>query len=122
MLNDRDPIFRQIADRIRAEVLSGALKGEDQIMSANQYAAFYGINPATAGKAFTQLIDEDIIYKKRGVGMFVRPDAPARLQSQLRERFVTEVLDPMIAQAKAIDMPLTDIVDYLNSKNEETGQ
>lgn len=117
VFNERDPIFRQIADRIRADVLSGALKGEDQLMSTNQYASFYGINPATAGKAFQHLIDERIIYKKRGVGMFVRPDAREKLQADLRARFVTDVLDPMIDQARAIDMPLSEVIAYLETRD-----
>ena len=54
MFDDRSPIYRQIAERIKADVLSGALKADEQVMSTNQYAAYYRINPATAAKAFQQ--------------------------------------------------------------------
>jgi DNA-binding transcriptional regulator YhcF (GntR family) len=55
------PIYHQIAERIRADVLSGALPPDQQVMSTNQYAAFYRINPATAAKAFQQLVDEGVL-------------------------------------------------------------
>ena len=78
MFDGRDPIYLQIANGIKDEVLKGALKEGEQVMSTNQYAAFYQINPATAAKGFAQLVDEGVLYKKRGIGMFVSPDARAR--------------------------------------------
>ena len=113
MFDDRSPIYRQIAERITADVLSGALEGDDQLMSTNQYAAFYRINPATAAKAFQQLVDEGVIYKKRGIGMFVSPDAPEALREQHRKRFFADVVDPMVARAKAIGIPLPDVIAHI---------
>ncbi len=110
MFDDRSPIYRQIAERIKADVLSGALEGDDQIMSTNQYAAFYRINPATAAKAFAELVDEGVLYKRRGIGMFVSPDARERLRAEHRERFFADVVDPMVAEAKTIGVPLDDVV------------
>ncbi len=110
MFDDRSPIYRQIADRIKADVLSGALKADEQVMSTNQYAAFYRINPATAAKAFQQLVDEGILYKRRGLGMFVSADAPEHLRQQHRERFFSDVVEPMVAEAQAIGVPLSAIV------------
>lgn len=110
MFDDRSPIYRQIADRIRHDVLSGTLKPEEQVMSTTQYAEFYRINPATAAKAFQQLVDEDVIYKRRGVGMFVRPDAPERLQGEYRQRFFADVVDPVVEQARTIGIPIADVI------------
>ncbi|MEU4702273.1 GntR family transcriptional regulator [Nonomuraea dietziae] len=110
MFDDRSPIYRQIADRIKAEILSGALKGDEQVMSTNQYAAFFRINPATAQKAFQQLVDEGVLYKKRGIGMFVSPAARDTLRAERREGFFTDVVDPMVAEAKAIGIPLDDVI------------
>ena len=57
-------------------MLSGTIGGDEQVMSTNQYAAFfYRINPVTAAKAFQQLVDEGVLYKKRGIGMFAAPGA-----------------------------------------------
>ena len=114
MFDDRSPIYRQIADRIKADVLNGTLGADEQVMSTNQYAAFYRINPATAAKAFQQLVDEGVLYKKRGIGMFVSPDARDRLRAVRRESFFAEVVDPMVAEAAAIGIPLGDIVTRIN--------
>jgi GntR family transcriptional regulator len=116
MFDDRSPIYRQIADRIRTEVLNESLKADEQVMSTNQYAAFYRINPATAAKAFQQLVDEGVLYKKRGIGMFVSPDARDRLRTGHREKFFSDVVDPMVAEAKAIGIPLEEIVAHIQGE------
>ncbi|GLX01992.1 GntR family transcriptional regulator [Microtetraspora sp. NBRC 16547] len=110
MFDDRSPIYRQIADRIKADVLSQTLKGDEQVMSTNRYAAFYRINPATAAKAFQQLVDEGVLYKKRGIGMFVSPHARDALRAVRRKSFFADVVDPMVADAKAIGIPLSEVI------------
>ncbi|HEY8471094.1 MAG TPA: hypothetical protein VIL37_00450 [Natronosporangium sp.] len=70
-------------------------------MSTNQYAAFYRINPATAAKGFHQLVEEGILHKRRGIGMFVSPGARQRLLTERRERFFADLVDPMVAHAPA---------------------
>lgn len=118
MFDDRSPIYRQIASRIKADVLSGALKGDDQVMSTTQYATYYRINPATAAKAFQQLVDEGVLYKKRGIGMFVSPDARDTLRAQRRETFFAEVVEPMIAEARAIGISLRDVVRRIEEREQ----
>jgi GntR family transcriptional regulator len=110
VFDDRTPIYRQIADQVKADVVSGALDGDEQVMSTNQYAAFYRINPATVAKAFQQLVDEQVLYKKRGIGMFVNPTARDTLRAQRRQRFFTDVVDPMVAEARAVGIPLEEVV------------
>lgn len=113
MFDERSPIYRQIADAIKAEVLSGALGGDEQVMSTNQYAGFYRINPATAAKAFQQLVDEGVLYKRRGIGMFVSSEAREALRQQHRERFFTDVVEPMVNEARTIGIPLREVIDRL---------
>lgn len=113
MFDDRSPIYQQIAERIKGDILRGTLRPDEQVMSTNQYAAYYRINPATAAKGFHQLIEEGLLYKRRGIGMFVSPDAPEKLRAERRERFFAEVFDPMVAEAAAIGIPLGDIVARL---------
>jgi len=108
-----EPIYLQIAERIRRQVLSGSLKEDDQVMSTTQYATTYRINPATAAKAFAQLVDEGVLYKKRGIGMFVSPDARSVLADHRRERFFADVVEPMIAEARMLGIPLTDVTDRI---------
>jgi DNA-binding transcriptional regulator YhcF (GntR family) len=113
VFDDRSPIYLQIADGIKNDVLSGSLKEDEQVMSTNQYAAFYRINPATAAKGFAQLVEEGVLYKKRGIGMFVSPDAREKLRRERRERFFTEVVDPMLAEAKRVGIEIDEIVRHL---------
>ena len=115
VFDDGSPIYRQIAERIKADVLSGALDADEQIMSTNEYASFYRINPATAAKAFAQLVDEGVLYKRRGVGMFVARDAREQLRQQHRERFFTDVVDPMVEEAYAIGIRMDDVVSHIQT-------
>ncbi|KKB07355.1 GntR family transcriptional regulator [Devosia chinhatensis] len=115
MFGDHAPIYRQIGDRIRADIVTGTLAADQQVMSTNQYAAFYGINPATAAKAFQDLIEEGLLYKRRGIGMFVTADARERLLMQRRERFFAEHVAPLIAEAKALGISLDQVVDDIRN-------
>src|SRR3954451_19984546 len=110
VFDDTSPIYLQIANGIKDDVLSGVLKEDQQVMSTNQYAAYYQINPATAAKGFAELVDEGVLYKKRGIGMFVSPDARERLRAARRQRFFAAVVDPMLAEAKIIGVPVEEIV------------
>lgn len=114
VFDDRSPIYRQIAERIEDEVLSGTLAGDEQVMSTNKYAAFHRINPATVNKAFQQLVDDGILYKRRGIGMFVSPKAREALRARRRKSFFTDVVEPMVAQAKAIGIELPELVERIN--------
>lgn len=113
MFDGRDPIYLQIADQIRGDVLDGTLGEEEQVMSTTQYATTFRINPATAAKAFTELVDEGVLYKRRGVGMFVSPGARDRLVAARRERFLADVVEPLAAEARRLDIPLDDVVAHL---------
>jgi GntR family transcriptional regulator len=116
VFDDRSPIYLQIANGIKDDVLSGTLKEDEQVMSTNQYAAFYQINPATAAKGFAALVDQGVLYKKRGIGMFVSPDARAKLLDDRRERFFTDVVEPMLAEARMIGIPVDEIVRHIGGR------
>jgi DNA-binding transcriptional regulator YhcF (GntR family) len=113
MFDERSPIYRQIADQISADVLTGTLAPDEQVMSTNQYAAFYRINPATAAKALQLLVDEGVLYKRRGLGLFVTADARTKLQAKHRERFYPEVIEPMLREAAAIGIERDDLIAYI---------
>jgi DNA-binding transcriptional regulator YhcF (GntR family) len=118
VFDDRSPIYRQIAGRIEDEVLSGALAGDEQVMSTNRYAAFHRINPATVNKAFQLLVDDGVLYKRRGVGMFVSPRARETLRARRRKTFFADVVEPMVARAKAIGIELPELVARINELGE----
>ncbi len=113
MFDDRSPIYRQIAEQIRTQVLDGTLADDEQVMSTTQYASFYRINPATAAKAFAELVDEGVLYKRRGLGMFVTPGARNQLRDERRRAFFADVVEPVIEQARALGIPLAEITRRL---------
>jgi DNA-binding transcriptional regulator YhcF (GntR family) len=115
VFDDRSPIYRQIADRIKADVASGALAPDEQVMSTNQYASFFGINPATAQKAFQQLVDEGVLYKRRGLGMYVSPGAREALLAEKRNRYFDAVLGPALDEAAAIGIAPEDIRSFIEA-------
>lgn len=116
VFDDRSPIYQQIADKIKDDILHGRLQPDEQVMSTTQYASFYRINPATAAKGFHQLMEEGVLYKRRGVGVFVAPEAPARLRALHRERFFADRIDSMIAEARAVGIPIADIIAHIQDK------
>jgi DNA-binding transcriptional regulator YhcF (GntR family) len=122
VFDDRSPIYRQIADQVKADVIGGTLDGDEQVMSTNQYAAYYRINPATVAKAFQQLVDEQVLYKERGIGMFVNPTARDALRARRRERFFSDVVDPMVAEARAVGVPLGEVVARIEHLAGRDGQ
>jgi GntR family transcriptional regulator len=122
VFDDRSPIYRQIADQVKADVVSGALGGDEQVMSTNQYAAYYRINPATVAKAFQQLVDQQVLYKRRGIGMFVSPTARDALRAQRRETFFSDVVDPMVAEAKAVGIPIAEVVARIRQLDGKEGR
>ena len=116
VFDDRTPIYRQIAGQLREDIVSGLLDDDEQVMSTNQYAAFHRINPATVAKAFQELVDDGLLYKKRGLGMFVAPGAGERLRADRRARFFDEVLAPVDRRGRrASGIPIDDVVDAVRT-------
>ncbi len=116
MFDERSPIYLQIAGQIKDQIVRGELQEDEQVMSTNQYASFYRINPATAAKGFQQLTDDKILYKKRGIGMFVSQGARERIIADRRERFFQEKVDVMMAEARAIGIPWDELMDYIKQR------
>lgn len=113
MFDGPEPIYHQIADQIRGAVLDGSLLEGEQVMSTTQYATTYRINPATAAKAFGQLVDEGVLYKQRGVGMFVAAGAREKLLADRRRRFFTDVVEPFVAEAHLLGIDVEDVITRL---------
>lgn len=111
MIDDSRPIYVQIAERIENDIIEGGLPEESQVPSTNQFAAFYQINPATAGKGVNLLVDQGILYKKRGVGMFVASGALEKLMEKRREQFFEQYIKTMLHEAEKIGIT----ADQLNA-------
>ncbi|MFK5582211.1 MULTISPECIES: GntR family transcriptional regulator [unclassified Serinicoccus] len=121
MFDGREPIYVQIAEAIRGEILSGALQEGDQVMSTTQYATTYRINPATAAKAFAELVDEGVLYKQRGVGMFVTDGAAARLRSKGSDSFFAERLSPVLREAAHLGITAEQLITYISDQHPTGG-
>ncbi|PFG19219.1 GntR family transcriptional regulator [Serinibacter salmoneus] len=113
MFDGPEPLYVQIAAHVRDLVLAGDLAEEEQVMSTTQFATTYRINPATAAKAFAGLVEEGVLYKRRGLGMFVAPGARERLLGSGREAYFAEVLDPALDQAERLGISTDEVHDYI---------
>lgn len=103
------PIFLQIAEGIEDAILSGAFPEESQIPSITELSASYKINPATALKGINRLVDENIVYKKRGVGMFVNSGATEKLQQKRRNQFYDNYISKMVEEARRLGLSAEDV-------------
>ena len=108
-MDESRPIFQQIAEQIENDIISGVLPEETQVPSTNEFAAFHRINPATAGKGVNLLVDAGILYKKRGIGMFVAEGARARLVATRRDQFREQFVTPLLAEATKLGISSADV-------------
>lgn len=111
--DDERPIFIQIAEGIKDAILAGAFKEESQIPSITEFSVNYRINPATALKGINILVDEGIIYKKRGVGMFVAEGAVEMLKGKRKEQFYDNFVKNLIEEAKRLGISKDEVVTML---------
>ena len=113
------PIYLQIAEEIRTQILSGDLAEGARLTSTTEYATRYRINPATANKAVALLVDEGLVVKRRGIGMFVVDGALTDLRRSRRAAYTDDVLHPALDTGLALgldDAELRDaVVQYLES-------
>src|SRR6195952_2336610 len=115
-MDDSRPIFLQIAEAIENDILAGNLLEETQVPSTNEFAAFYRINPATAGKGVNLLVDDGILYKKRGIGMFVAEGARERLIAKRRDAFRDEYLRPLLAEAAKLGIDPQQLTEMISTE------
>ncbi|WP_042169144.1 GntR family transcriptional regulator [Paenibacillus gorillae] len=101
-IDDSRPIFMQIAEQIEDDIIEGRLPEEAQVPSKNEFAAYHQINPATAAKGVNLLADEGILYKKRGIGMFVATGAKSKLIGKRQELFFEQYIVTMMREAEKL--------------------
>jgi DNA-binding transcriptional regulator YhcF (GntR family) len=115
-VDDSRPIFVQVAEQIESDIISGALAEGAQVPSTNEYAAFYRINPATAGKGVNVLVDSGILYKKRGIGMFVAEGSRAKIIAARKKSFHNEFIKPLVAEAKNLGIAPAELTDMIKEE------
>ena len=109
--NDSQPIYRQLRDLVVAMMLDGLLKEGDPLPSVRNVAAEYRINPLTVLKAFQALVDEGLVEKRRGLGMFMMTGARARLLEGERQRFLTEQWPLVQATIERLGLTSQDLLN-----------
>ena len=116
--NASQPIYRQLRDRVIAMILDGVLGEGDPLPSVRNVAAEYRVNPLTVLKAYQQLADEQVVEKRRGLGMFVNVGARALLMRAERERFLTEQWPPIRDTIERLGLELSELL-YSKSGKEQ---
>lgn len=108
------PIFMQIKETIEDDILQGRLGADDKIPSTNELVAYYSINPITVMKGVSLLVDEGIVYKKRGVGMFVSPDAREKLMEKHKPAFFDEYVKGTVEKSKQLSIPKDSLIEMID--------
>lgn len=120
MIEEGKPLFLQIAEQIEDSILDGSLAEESQAPSTNELAAFYRINPATAAKGVAMLTDKGVLYKRRGIGMFVAAGAKDLLLGERRSAFAERYIDPLLTEARRLGLDATDLAALLAERAART--
>jgi GntR family transcriptional regulator len=108
--NDNTPIYRQLKDRVVGMMLDGVLKSGDVLPSVRQIAAEYQLNPITVSRAYQELVDDDLVEKRRGLGMYVTEGAREKLLASERERFVREEWPAMVERIRRLGLDVQQLL------------
>lgn len=115
--NDNQPIYRQLRDRVVAMILDGVIGDGDALPSVRSVAADYRLNPLTVLKGYQELVDEGLVEKRRGRGMFIKEGASKALRKDERKAFVEEQWPEIIATIRRLGLDPAELL----SKAADTG-
>ena len=115
-LTDDKSIYLQISQMIETDILRGILLEEERVPSTNELAKLYTINPATAAKGINLLVDEGILYKKRGIGMFVAAGSANRIRSRRKQEFYEVRLAELLAEAKSLGITRDELIEQIGKR------
>ena len=114
--NDNQPIYRQLRDKVVAMILEDVLKDGDALPSVRNVAAEYRLNPLTVLKGYQELVDDDLVEKKRGLGMFVTAGAKTKLLKNERQRFLDQEWPLVVASIDRLGLSLKDLLSKADKK------
>ncbi|WP_026688942.1 GntR family transcriptional regulator [Alteribacter aurantiacus] len=109
------PIYVQISEWIETEILNESFVQDEKVYSQYQLAEMMNINPATAAKGLTKLVEEEILYKKRGLGMFVASDAKDIILNKRKSNTLTKLVDDVVAEANHLDVSETELISMIQT-------
>lgn len=116
MLSGDGPIFQQLADRIADEIMAGTFAEESSVPSTNEYAVFFQISPITAAKAVNVLVEQGVLYKKRGIGMFVASGARDMLLARRRTEFADRFVAPLVREARLLGIAKHEVDSLIDQE------
>ena len=116
MIEEGRALFLQIAESVEDSIIDESLPEEAQAPSTNELAAFYRINPATAAKGVNMLVDKGVLYKRRGIGMFVAPGARQLLLEERRTLFADRFVEPLLAEARKLGLGPDDLTRIIRDR------
>lgn len=119
--NSSIPIYQQIAEWIETEILQGELNKDEKVYSQYQLAEMFNINPATAAKGLNLLADEDILYKKRGLGMFVSTSALEIIRKKRKNVTLKKLIEDVVLEANRLHLEKGDIIEMIENEFEGKG-
>lgn len=114
-LDDEKSIYLQIGRMIEDDILRGVLLEEERVPSTNELAKFYAINPATAAKGINLLVDKEILYKKRGIGMFVAQGSKEKIKQERKAGFFADYVIALVSEAKNLSITEQELVAMVHS-------
>ncbi|ODA39872.1 GntR family transcriptional regulator [Desulfosporosinus sp. BG] len=122
ILNNKSmkPIYVQIAEWLEVEILNDHIKEEERIFSQYQLADMFTINPSTAAKGLNILADENIVYKKRGLGMFVSPNAKQYILTKRRNQILGQMIEALVIEAKRLDVSESELIRMIQQARAES--
>ena len=118
ILTQEKSIYLQIAEMIETDILRDILLEEERVPSTNELAKLYAINPATAAKGVNILMDEGVLYKKRGIGMFVSAGAKEAILSRRKNEFYDNYVKKLLEEAASIGLGKEEVIQLIQSGNE----
>jgi len=116
--DDSQPIYRQLRDKVAALIMEGALPEGEAIPSVRQVASEYRINHLTVSKAYQELVDEGLIQKRRGLGMFVEAGAKKQLAERERKQFLRVEIPELLNRLERLGISKSELIDLLNAESE----
>ena len=117
------PIYLQISEWLEREILNENFKSDQKIHSQYQLAEMFTINPATAAKGLTLLVEENILYKKRGLGMFVASNAKEIIINKRKSQTLKGLVVEIVMEAKQLDVSIEELIQMIREVNKrEAGE
>ena len=118
-MDESQPIFMQIMEVIETDILRGVYQTDGLIISTTQISKLFHVNPATAVKAVSKLADEGVLYKKRGIGMCVAPEALGIIRKRRKDTFVNQTLRNVLTEAETLGISMDEVISMLQSEGED---